>query len=80
MGGTDASGNSQPRERFEFVIEKKSCKTAGGMLTVGKRRIAAVVKDRTEEFALLLVEAVQAQLKVVARRIGIARGLTSGRG
>ena len=80
VGGTDASGNSQPRERFEFVIEKKSCKTAGGMLTVGKRRIAAVVEDRTEEFAVLLVEAVQAQLKVVSRHIGIEGDLTSGIG
>src|SRR5713101_4453161 len=49
------------------------------MLGVGKRRIAtSVIENRAKELAVMLVEAVQARLKIVPCEIGTEACLASG--
>ena len=71
VSGTKASGERQPGERFEFVIEEERCHAAGEILGVREGRVAAaVMENRFQHLIVLLVEAVDTHLQIVLRFIG----------
>src|SRR5258708_22551606 len=67
MRGTDASGESQPAERVEFIFDEKCGKTAGRMFRDAERTVAAVVEYGSKALVIGLVETVFADLQTVLR-------------
>ena len=76
--GTHSGADGQPGKWLEFVVKKVGYKTSRGMLAVGKWGItAAVVENRTDKFGVMLVEAVEAGLKIVPGKAGIEGNLAT---
>ena len=79
MRGAHSGGKSQPGKRLEFLIDEKSGEAAGRILKVGKWRIAAaIVEDRAELLVILLVEGVDAALKIILAEVYVETRLASG--
>src|SRR5260370_42162753 len=66
VGWANASRNSQPRERLEFVIQKVSLQAIGGMLRIGKRPIPTPFGEACAKKPVgRLGESVQPQVRIV---------------
>src|SRR6202166_3497267 len=61
--GAHSRGKRQPGNWFEFVVDEESFQTTRSRIVLGKRGIvAAVVKDDSEELAVILVKPVKTRL------------------
>src|SRR6266700_8202536 len=67
IGGAKPCRQREPRDRFEFVIDKEGCDAACWMLRVAEP--IAAVESRSQQFVIALVETVHPQLQVVLRLV-----------
>ncbi len=66
MRGAHSGSKRQPGKRLELVVDKKRSDASIGILAVDERRIAAaVIEDRAELLAVLLIKSVNTRLKIV---------------